>query len=247
VAIEDAIAALPEHWADVTARLGERDRQELYGLIGGLSGPDHNRVVSRLADLLVEGLPASHPVRRALVAGDLFAPATVDWPAVGQVLRRQAELALSAADPSDEAAARGQVTVSVTPPGAGRPGTSRIAAARPGEEIVRSVAARLLLAPALTQSEVRQRGADPADPGLIRLTRPDGGQQWPAFQFGPAAGPWPVIRAVNDLLDAAADPLAAADWWLSDNSWLGAAPSALLGQVPDDYLVRAAAVVGSEV
>jgi hypothetical protein len=239
VAIEDAIAALPEYWADVTARLSDPDRQELYGLIGGIDGPDHDRVVSRLADLLAEGLPPGHPVRRALIAGDLFAPATMDWPAVRQALRHQAELTLSGPEPSEVIGSANIAVVGVT-------AAAHVAAGRPGEEIVRGVAARVLRAPALTQVEVRQRGADPDDPGLIRLSRPDGGQQWPAFQFGPA-GPRPVIRAVNDLLDAAADPLAAADWWLSDNSWLGAPPSALLGRVPDDDLVRAAAVVGSEV
>jgi hypothetical protein len=118
---------------------------------------------------------------------------------------------------------------------------------RPGQSILRRVAERLLQVPALTVEEVRQRGADPADPGLIRLDRSDGGQQWPAFQFAPHGGPLPVIRAVNQLLDAAGDPLGAAEWWLSRNSWLGDQPSLLIGHVPDDYLVQAARAIGSEV
>jgi hypothetical protein len=215
MAIEDAIAALPEHWEDVTARLGQARCQELYGLIEGINGRDHDRVVSRIADLLVEGLPPGHPVRRALVAGDLFVSATLDWSVLSEALRGRTPVVLG----------RQQ---------------------RPGETIMRSVATRLLQAPALTENEVRQRGADPADPGLIRLDRPDGGQQWPAFQFAREGGPLPVIGEVNQLLDAAADPLAAADWWLSRNSWLGDQPSLLVGRVPDDYLVRAARVVGSE-
>ena len=52
---------------------------------------------------------------------------------------------------------------------------------------------------------------------------------------------------MNQLLDAAADPLGAADWWLSSNGWLGEQPSLLIGQVPDDLLVRAARAIGSEV
>jgi hypothetical protein len=215
VAIEDAIAALPEHWEDVTARLGEARCQELYDLIEGINGGDHDRVISRIADLLVEGLPPSHPVRRALVAGDLFAPATLDWSVLSEVLHGRTQVA---------------------------PGRQQ----RPGETIVRGVAARLLRAPALTENEVRQRGADPADPRLIRLDRPDGGQQWPTFQFSRQDGPLPVVREVNEVLGAAADPLAAADWWLSRNNWLGDQPSRLIGRVPDDYLVRAALVVGSE-
>ena len=112
---------------------------------------------------------------------------------------------------------------------------------RPGELILRSVAGRLLRAPALSEDQVRQRGADPADPGLIRLDRPDGGQQWPEFQFAPGRGPWPVVREVNQLLEAAAYPLGAADWWLSRNGWLDGQPSQLIGTIPDDHLVRARA------
>jgi hypothetical protein len=113
--------------------------------------------------------------------------------------------------------------------------------------ILRDVTERLLGAPALTESEVRRRGADPADPGLIRLDRADGGRQWPEFQFARAGGPWPVVRAVNQLLGAAADPVGTADWWLSKNGWLDDEPQRLIGTVPDDLLMQAARAVGSEV
>jgi hypothetical protein len=118
---------------------------------------------------------------------------------------------------------------------------------RPGEAILRSVAERLLRAPALTEDEVGRRGADPADPGLIRLDRADGGQQWPAFQFAPDGRPLPVVREVNKLLEAAAYPLGAADWWLSRNGWLGEQPCLLIGDVPDDHLIQAARAIRSEV
>jgi len=113
--------------------------------------------------------------------------------------------------------------------------------------VLADVVARLLRAPALTDDEVRRRGADPADPGLIRLDRPGGGGQWPEFQFAADGGPLPVVRAVNQLLHAASDPVGAADWWLSRNAWLDGQPSLLIGGVPDDYLVRAARAVGAEV
>jgi hypothetical protein len=113
--------------------------------------------------------------------------------------------------------------------------------------ILRKVTDRLLAAPALTEQEVRQRGADTEDPGLIWLDRADGGRQWPEFQFALGGGPLPVVRAVNLLLGAAEDPVGVADWWLSRNAWLDGQPSLLIGRVPDDLLVRAARVVGSEV
>jgi hypothetical protein len=117
----------------------------------------------------------------------------------------------------------------------------------PSGWILRDVIERLLGAPALTESEVRRRGANPADPGLIRLDRADGGRQWPEFQFARGGGPWPVVRAVNQLLGAATDPVGTADWWLSKNGWLDDEPQRLIGAVPDDLLMQAARAVGSEV
>ncbi len=113
--------------------------------------------------------------------------------------------------------------------------------------LLAGVVDRLLRAPALTEGEVRRRGADPADPDLIRLDRRDGGRQWPEFQFRPGSGPLAVVRLVNDLLGAAADPVGAADWWLSRNAWLDGQPSLLIGVIPDDHLVRAARALSAEV
>jgi hypothetical protein len=114
------------------------------------------------------------------------------------------------------------------------------------DALLRSAAERLLRAPALGEDQVAGRGSDPADPDLIRLDRPDGAAQWPAFQFAPGGGPWPVVREVNRILDAARYPLGAADWWLSRNGWLDEVPSRLIG-VADDRLVRAARAIRSEV
>jgi hypothetical protein len=216
MAMEDALAALPEHWEDVVTRLGAAKSEELRGYIAAMGGPGHKHAVARIADLLVEELPPEHPVRRALLKGNLYAPATLDWPAITEALRDRAEGLLDAEQ-------------------------------RPGESIVQSVTNQLLRAPAFSEDEVRRRGADPADPGLIRLDRADGGRQWPAFQFAPGGGPWPVVREVNQLLDAAAYPRSAADWWLSRHGWLGDEPSLLISTVPDDHLVRAARAIRSEV
>lgn len=216
MAVEDAIRALRDHWDDVVSRLDARRQGELGDLVAGLGGPEHQRVLTDLAGLLVEELPADHPVRRALAQGYLFAPpATPDW--------TELRVSLEAL--------------------AGRPGE----VADAGEPVLAAVLDRLLRAPALTEAEVRRRGADPADPDLIRLSRRGGGQQWPEFQFAPGAGPLSVVRVVNDLLDAAGDPVGAADWWLSRNAWLNGQPSQLIGVVPDDHLVRAARALSAEV
>ncbi len=218
MAIEHALAALREQWDDVLSRLDAAAGGRLRALAANLGGDDQDRVATDIMDLLVENLPPEHAVRQALSEGYLLQPAAMDWAALASDLRvRAAAVSLRDEDP------------------------------RPSGWILRDVAERILGAPALTENEVRRRGADPADPGLIRLDRVDGGRQWPEFQFAPGGGPLPVVRAVNWLLGAAADPVGTADWWLSKNGWLDDEPHRLIGRVPDDLLVRAARAVGSEV
>lgn len=221
MAIEDALAALAQNWADVAGRLSQEQLNQMRDLVADLGGPGHDEAMAEIADLLAETLPPGHLVIQALFKGDLSDPATMELTAITEALRREIEEALAA------------VQVAAAEP-------------RPGEAILRHVTDRVLQAPALTANQVRQRGGDPGDPGLIRLEQPDGRPQWPAFQFDPGGGLRPVIRAVNGLLGASADPVAAADWWLSRNSWLGDQPSALIGRIPDDHLIRAARAVGSE-
>jgi hypothetical protein len=223
MAVEDAIAALREHWDDVISQLDPQAAGQLGRLVGELSGPGREAAADQIADILVDSLPARHPVRRALVSGVMSSPLVLDWDSVAADLLARAGLSV--------------------------PGEPEFAddSAPSVAEILRRVTERLLAAPALSEQQVLGHGADPADPGLIRLPRPDGGQQWPLFQFTPGNGPLRVVRAINILLDADGDPLGAADWWLSRNGWLDGRPSELLGRVPDDVLLSAARVVGSEV
>jgi hypothetical protein len=220
MAIEDAIEALLEHWDDVVAQLSPRAADELRELVGQLRGADRQAAVARIVDILVDELPARHPVRRALVRGDLSAAAVLDWDTIAAELLGRAGLSADVAQDAE--------VPSVA-------------------EILRIVTERLLTAPALSERQVRERGTDPADPGLIRLPRPSGGHQWPAFQFTHGDGPYPVVRAVNTMLHAARDPIGVADWWLSRNSWLDGRPSELLGRVPDGDLLGAARAIRSEV
>ena len=228
---EDAMAALTEHWDDVTARLGAERGQELRDLIGEVGGAGHTAAVVRMTQLLVNGLPADHPVRRALARGYLYAGPQADWPALRHDLLNAAGMT-------------GAMTPDDVPDGEA---VQDAGGEETAEGILAEVTGRLLRAPALTAEEVRQRGADPADPGLIRLDRPDGGQQWPSFQFAPDGGPLPVVRTVNTMLGAETDPLGVADWWLGANAWLDGRPSELVGNVADDQLLRAARAVVEEV
>jgi hypothetical protein len=230
MAIEHAMVALQEHWDDVIEMLGPERSRRLRDLIEGLGGADQARVVARMAGLLVEGLPSGHPVRRALTEGTLLVPGTMDLTALSTPLQ-----ALAAVWPDAGPAAGPDAGLAAGPDADLTP-----------DALLRSVAERLLRAPALGEDQVTGRGGDPADPDLIRLDRPDGAAQWPAFQFAPGGGPWPVVREINQILDAARYPLGAADWWLSRNGWLDEVPSELIG-VADDRLVRAARAIRSEV
>lgn len=221
MAVEHALVALREHWDDVISRLGIATGGRLRALIENLSDPDQSGVVNDIMDLLVENLPPEHPVRRALSEGYLLRPVDLDLAALAKDLH-SADSVTAEVRLSDEAV-------------------------QPYGSILQSVVERLLQVPSLTEDEVDRRGADPADPDLIRLDRADGRRQWPAFQFAPGGGPLSVVRAVNRLLGAAADPIGTADWWLSKNGWLDDEPRRLIGRVPDDLLMQAAGAIRSEV
>lgn len=117
---------------------------------------------------------------------------------------------------------------------------------RAGGAALRDVADRLLRLPALSEAEVSALGLDPDDPRLIRLPRPDGGYQWPGFQFSSHGLP-DVVGRINRLLGARHDPIGVADWWLSRNGWLGRAPSSVIGEIPDEVLLQAAQAVTTPV
>jgi hypothetical protein len=233
--VEDALASLAEHWDDVMSRLDAARGQELRNLIAEIGGEDHTGAVIRITQLLVAELPPEHPVRRALAKGYLYARARPDWPALRQDLLAVAEAVLA------ETPATGPHNGPDDSPGPVADGDET------PERILAEVTGRLLRAPALTEEDVRLRGADPADPGLLRLDRPDGGQQWPSFQFAPGDGPLSIVRTVNTMLDAETDPLGVADWWLGANPWLDGRPCDLIGDVPDEFLLRAARAVTEEV
>ncbi|MFI8885486.1 hypothetical protein [Streptomyces sp. NPDC053813] len=102
----------------------------------------------------------------------------------------------------------------------------------------------LLRAPALSRDEAHARCGGAAPPELIRLADPRGGERYPEFQFPEGCGsPYEVVMQVNRLLLADIDPWGAAAWWLSGNTWLGGTPAALLGRLPDQELVGAAAAL----
>lgn len=60
------------------------------------------------------------------------------------------------------------------------------------------------------------------------------GYLYPEFQFDPGRSDvYAVVRAVNELLDAAGDPWGVASWWFSSHAGLGARPADLVGTGPE--------------
>jgi hypothetical protein len=109
-----------------------------------------------------------------------------------------------------------------------------------GTRIVAMATARLLSSPSVNEWDLVARGQDPTAADLIRLDRPDGTVQWPAFQFGADGVPLAVVTTINRILDAEDDPWGVADWWLGRNAWLGAVPAQLLARDRDQDLIDTA-------
>jgi hypothetical protein len=217
---ERAVRAWAAHWADVSARLSADTLRYLTDLAGQLrlapadQAADVAQTIGRVLDQV---LPRDDddPVRQALNDASVTRGETPtrDWRDLADQLLRQAE----------------------------DPDLSTAAAATPSAAEVTFWTSRFLLAEtALDQDDLEIRGQSPRDPGLIRLDRDGGGEQWPAFQFGADGTPLSLVRAVNRLLAADEDPWGAADWWLGHNQWLDGVPARLIGQVPDDLLLDAA-------
>ncbi|QIB43848.1 hypothetical protein [Streptomyces aureoverticillatus] len=108
---------------------------------------------------------------------------------------------------------------------------------------------RLLAEPAWDADALARQGGDPELPALIRLPGEGGRRRLPRFQFdldGDEAAARPVVLEVNAYLAADRDPWGAADWWLSDNAWLGTRPARLLGAGNDRQLADTARLLMEE-
>jgi hypothetical protein len=217
--LRHAMRVLAEEWDDIRSRVPDDQLDTLVELATELAAEavpaDSVEIAEEIADLLGSVLPVEHPFRRALAVPESRL-------ATGGTARDLAEW-LAPAE-----ALRTHVRGPDVPPQA------------TPEEVMRLAKERLLSAPALTEAELRGRGLDPDDATLIRLDRPDGTAQWPAFQFGPDGRPHELVRNVNQLLAVADDPWGVADWWLGYNGWLRTEPVQLIGQVDGQELVDVA-------
>ncbi|MER6026469.1 hypothetical protein [Streptomyces sp. NPDC001851] len=214
------LGLIDEHLDSIRAQLTDEQYQLLLTRLRALADtpPEDSRAVRRAFQavrLSLLPLPFDHPVRQAMDSVRLVATAAAGPPVVLRTRDLLARLTAVPAPPPDTAA------------------------------IIAAAERRLLKAPAFSAAELRARyGASPPPPELIRLADPRFGDRYPEFQFPPGGGtPYEVVLEVNRVLLADADPWGAADWWLSDNAWLGGPPASLLGVLPDRELVDAAAAL----
>ena len=217
-----SVRALLDHWDDLSGQLSADTLRYLFDLLarfGHVRPEEAAEAAAEIGRLLDKVLPHDGPVRRALDAdadGERGGTATAmeDW-------LELASASLQRVEHFDLAAA-----------------------AAPSPDEVTFWTNRWLLAEAaLSKDDLRARGQDPDDRELLRLDRDGGGEQWPAFQFSPNGAPFPLVRAINRILDADDDPWGVADWWLGHNQWLDGVPARMIGQVADDLMVDAARAV----
>ncbi|GLZ42323.1 hypothetical protein [Actinokineospora sp. NBRC 105648] len=207
-----AIARLTELWGDVRSRLAPDRDAELLAL------------TRRYTDAVLPGdIDRTEQAIAHLLSRSLPREHPVRTALAGAVPR------LNRPPTMDETRARVRLVEglrAVLDP-AGRPPTV--------DEVATAATARLLRAAAVTDEDV----PDPV-PHLIRLDRPDGTGQWPAFQFGPDGRPLATVLAVNRILEAEEDPWGVADWWLGAHTALPDTPANLLGRVDASVLIAAA-------
>jgi hypothetical protein len=220
--ITEALGVLSEQWRDIRARLDPEGAARLDTLVTYLAREADPALSEehghRIADLLGRVLPQDHPFRRAL-AGDT---------------RRSVAATRDPDTLADWLLLTESLGAEVEPP------------AQRLHQVAQETSGWLLAEPAVTADWIRASGLDPYAPELIRLDRPDGGEQWPAFQFSPDGVPVPVVREINLMLDAEDDPYGVADWWLGENHLAGGVPARLIGQVDDAMLVELAQLERTE-
>ncbi|MCL7375940.1 hypothetical protein [Streptomyces sp. 35G-GA-8] len=216
---EELLGLIGEHRDSIRESLDDEQHELLLARVRALAdtAQDNNRAVARALQgvrLALLQLPYDHPVQQALDSVRLVG-ASAGSPTV--LVARELLTRL-----------------------AGAPSLSPETAA-----IVAAVRRRLLRTPSLSAEEARARFAGAAPPlEVIRLADPERGDRYPDFQFPADDGtPHGVVLQVNRILLAETDPWGAADWWLSGNTWLGGPPASLLGALPDQQLVGAAAAL----
>lgn len=194
------------HLAEVVSSLSDEQTELLTDLAARLAGPrsedERLEAFGELVDLLLDTLPAGHPVRAELTPEDEERLATAEE-----------------APPADiSAAARALIAALGVDPAPG-----------PANPLLAEAHERLASAPAWTPAELAEMGGDPTARGLVRLPVA-GGEQLPRFQFDGSGRPYPIVLRVNAVLNAERDPWGAADWWLGGNARLGDVPANLLGR-----------------
>src|SRR5262245_48151531 len=194
--LRQAMAILADGWDDLANRLSGNDFAELARLAGEFAGAAVPAEAAEVAEEIADHLGDRLDEEHPLRRA-LAAP----------------ETRYASVDPAEWVDLAGALRIRLNP------------AEPTAAEVLRRATEWLLAAPAVSEAELREKGQDPGDGDLIRLDRADGTGQWPAFQFAADGSPLALVRAINQLLDAADDPWGVADWWLGHNGWLGGAPA----------------------
>jgi hypothetical protein len=253
---------LVEHWGSAAVRLGPEELRRVRELVrlfaaAGTAG-QRQRAACRLAEYACSVVPPDHPVAVAGTGIDPagrhpaehFAAEASDWTALAAALARRA----GETDPD----ARTRLLAAPAL-------TAEQLRLRGGDPELRGLIR-------LDFSEAADRDGGRGDDGFCddcagrRAAGCAGGASGdgggaggtgaadeaeravslPVFQFDPAGRLLPEVQAVNEMLDAGADPWGVADWWLGPNAWLDAVPADLVGRGAGRLLLEAARAVAGE-
>ena len=233
-------ALLAEHWDQIVAQLDEEGRVRMREL---LAEADPAELRAELEDLLLEVLPASHPLVLLMRNRYMFHSGVLD-PAVEQAASaRLRELLVGRLQAPSIAALPVGAPDSEPDPSAGRAAPEpdsviEVSAPEPEDEepwqwLYRRTRHRLLQLPWRSPENA---WAHSAEGRLIRLAGPEG-PQLPVFQFDPDGRPWLEVLEVNAMLDADRDPWGVACWWVDPHAALDRPPCELLGTDQASWLL----------
>lgn len=221
---------LAEHWEQIIAVVDDPTRVKLVRLVGGEEDLDPEQVQADLEDLLLDALPADHPVIVHMRDRLLFQAAVHEGPSLADTQEWLRHAVLS------------------EPPTQQQP----VAPVRPGRDLLAEVRRGLLELPAYDHESL---GLWAGEVALIRLRAEDGTVRVPAFQLSTGFDadssvvpdhPLSVVLETNRVLWADRDPWGAASWWVYPHAMVGVPPVELLGSENEDWLPALARRLGED-
>lgn len=256
MAIADALLTVLQDWAAIEPRLSDQQlnyvaRLSLTPRNPGFYGPAwllrddelrHSQGLG-LEDLLEPtGTGPSYELYE-LVAANLFATVAL---ALGPDHRAWSALRESPTRLSTGQQPRASDLVHLFGERAESAMSSREASEDARADLLEEAVRRSVLRFGYTVIDIEQANESRAVEAPLIIVELNGQFAVPHFQLQSDSDTQRIVEEVNTVLEAWADPLGAASWWLSPNGWLGNVPAALLDTAREGEIVFAAEQLTSD-